>query len=119
MTRLLFAGVALCTVIGMSSAFADDRDFKLINATGYPIKSVYIDESSSDSWTDNSIDAVMNDGDEVNMKFGKGDKGCKWDMKVVWTDNTSSVWKNFDLCTIEVIKLHYNRDTDAATAEVK
>ncbi len=111
---LAFVGLA-----GAAPALAEDRDFDLMNATGYPIKTVLIDESASDAWTDNMLSGVMADGDTVRMHFGKGDKGCNWDMKVTWTDNTSSVWKNFDLCTIEAIKLHYNRDTDTASAEVK
>jgi hypothetical protein len=95
----------------------DDRDFDLINATGYAIKEVYIDESSSTNWTDNEVSGTFGDGEKIRFKFGKGEKGCKWDMKVVWTDNSSSIWHNFNLCEINSIKLKYNKATDESSAE--
>lgn len=116
MTRIIFAAAGLALLA--SPAFADDRDFDLVNATGYPIKTVLIDESASDAWTDNMLNDVMEDGVTVHMHFGKGDKGCKWDMKITWTDSSSAVWHGFDLCTINSITLHYNRSTDTTTAEV-
>jgi hypothetical protein len=116
MTRILLAATA--ALLFAAPAFAEDRDFDLVNATGYPIKTVLIDEAASDSWTDNMLGDVMNEGDTVRMHFGKGDKGCKWDMKVTFTDASTAEWHGFDLCSIEKITLHYNRQTDVTSAEV-
>lgn len=114
----LFATTVAAVTFCGASAFAMDRDFDLTNATGYPIKSVLIDEAASDVWTDNALEGVMNDGDTVHMHFGKSDKGCKWDMKVTFTDSTSAEWHGFDLCSINTITLRYNRKTDVTSAEV-
>ncbi len=115
---IISAGFAL--LLSAAPAFAADRDFDLVNNTGYDIKSVFIDESASPTWTDNAIDSTMKDGETVRMKFGKGDVGCKWDMKVVFADdNSAAVWHGFNLCEINTIKLHYNRNTDVTTAVVE
>lgn len=115
MHRTLLAAACLAG-LSATPALAVDRDFDLTNATGYPIREIYIDEASKDHWTDNAIEGVLDNGDKVRMQFGKSDVGCAWDMKVVWTDNTSSVWKGFNLCQINSITLKYNRSTDSATA---
>ena len=119
MRKITYALIGLASVFCATPSFADDRDFELINATGYPIREIYIDEARSKNWSENELDSVLKNGEAMHFKFGKSDRGCKWDMKVVWTDDTSSVWSNLDLCKIEVIKLKYNRKTDEATAEVK
>jgi hypothetical protein len=119
MKKIACAIIGLVGVFCAAPSFADDRDFELTNATGYSIREIYIDEASSKNWSENELDSVLKDGESMQFKFGKSDRGCKWDMKVVWTDDTSSVWSNLDLCTIEFIKLKYNRKTDEATAEVK
>lgn len=98
-------------------ARADNRDFELTNGTGYPIKHVYIDENSSDSWTDDILGRdILNDGESVQVQFGKGDKGCMWDMKVVYDDGDTAVWHGFNLCTINSIKLKWNKSTGVTTA---
>jgi len=113
---LAAAGFAMLFAV---PALADDRDFDLTNATGYPIKTMLIDESASNVWGNNELDSILNDGSTVRVKFGKGDKGCKWDMKVTFTDDSSAEWHGFDLCTINSIILHYNRSTDVTSAEVQ
>jgi|SRR5450432_2322587 hypothetical protein len=117
MSKTLLAATALTLLIA-APAFAADRDFDLTNATGYPIKTVLIDEAASDVWTDNMLESTMGEGDTVHMHFGRGDKGCKWDMKVTFTDDTTAEWHAFDLCSISTITLHYNRKTDVTSAEL-
>lgn len=117
MNKILMGFAASALLLVASPSFADDRDFDLVNATGYPIGKVYIDESASDAWSENMLPAVMQDGEMVHMKFGKGDKGCKWDMKISWTDGSPDVvWSGFDLCTINKITLKWDRATNTTSA---
>jgi len=117
--RYTLLAAAAMTLLFVAPAFAEDRDFDLVNATGYPIKSVLIDEAASDVWTDNELSGVMDDGATVHMHFGQGDKGCKWDMKVIFTDDSNAEWHGFDLCSINTITLHYNRNSDVTSAEIQ
>ena len=117
MKRLSLVAALIMGSLFAGSAWADNRDFSLINATGYQIKHVYIDESSSDSWSDDVLEKdFLDDGDSVDIQFGQADKGCNWDMKVVYSDGESAVWTGFNLCTINSIKLKWNKDTGVTTA---
>ncbi|MEI8395442.1 MAG: hypothetical protein WCF85_11945 [Rhodospirillaceae bacterium] len=115
LTCALLSGIAFAL-----PALADSRDFELVNGTGYPIKHVYIDEASSDSWSEDILGRdVLDNGESVKIEFGKADKGCKWDMKVVYTDASSAVWSNLNLCTIDSLTLKYNHDTGVTSAVSK
>jgi hypothetical protein len=38
-------------------------------------------------------------------------KSCHWDLKVVYTvDSSNAVWNDIDLCTVEKITIHYDKD---------
>ena len=50
------------------------------------------------------------------MKFSQADKGCRWNVKVTWADdNTSSIFRNIDLCKTEVMTLKYDKAADKAS----
>lgn len=120
MRKLALACALALGALFSQSALADNRDFELTNGTGYPIKHVYIDESSSDSWSDDVLGKdTLDDGDSVQIEFGKGDKGCKWDMKVVYDDGETAIWHGFDLCTINSVKLKWSKSTGETTAVVR
>jgi len=115
------AVVALSGLILVSPAFADNRDFDLINATGYPIKGVYMDVSASRSWGyENELSNQLQDGETIRITFGRGDgRSCMWDLKVVWADDSADdVWTNINVCTANSIKLRYNRNSNETTAEI-
>ena len=112
---------AFAAVIGLAvPALADDakQDFELVNKTGYDLKSIYIGPSSSDHWSPVTVDQPsITDGMTVNVHFNSGTKTCHWDLKVVYSDDDSSaVWQKIDLCTVEKITIHYNRDKDVTSA---
>jgi len=112
---------AFAAVIGLAvPALADDakQDFELVNKTGYDLRSIYIGPSSSDHWSPVTVDQPsITDGMTVNVHFNSGTKTCHWDLKVVYSDDDSSaVWQKIDLCTVEKITIHYNRDKDVTSA---
>lgn len=116
--RTLMALVLVCTGFLATASLADDRDFELINATGYTIKGVYLDTTSSRVWGyENEIDEPFKDGETLSVKFGRGDKGCLWDMRIVWADGSKDdVWTGFNLCEISTITLKYDRNADKTWA---
>ena len=59
-------------------------------------------------------------GHAVEISFTGDPDSCKWDLKVDWAeDYPATVWQDVNLCNISNITLHYNRDTDETTAELK
>jgi hypothetical protein len=94
------------------------QDFTLVNNTGYQINKVFVSPASSNSWQEDVLGRdVLNNGKSVNIKFHRSTPGCKWDLKVVYTDDGSSaVWKGFNICAISKITIKYNRKTDTTSA---
>lgn len=109
---------ALAVLLGtMGSAFAGKQDFTLTNATGYPIKHVYVAASSSDSWEEDVLGKDLLSEDEyVEISFDRGTPNCKWDMKVIYTDGDQAVWHGLNLCSISKVTLKWNRSSGVTTA---
>ena len=118
MNRLKSALLTVVMIVSSNAAMADKRNFSLTNATGYDIHSVFVDSSHSNSWSDDIMGRdIFHDGETIDVHFDGADKGCKWDMKIEWTDGEPATeWHDFDLCQITSITLKYNRKTGATTA---
>ncbi|MBA4788546.1 MAG: argininosuccinate lyase [Rhizobiales bacterium] len=122
MKRSLFgAALALATFAissAVSPAMAAKQDFELVNKTGYDISHVYVSPTKSEDWEEDVLGKdVLSDGDAWDIEFDRGDKTCKWDLKVVYADdNSSAYWRNIDLCKVEKITIRYNRKSDTTSA---
>ena len=94
------------------------QDFTLSNRTGYELKEVYVAPSASDDWENDVLGTgTLGDGVAVEIKFNRASKTCKWDLKVVYTvDSSNAVWKNIDLCSVDKITIRYNKTTDTTSA---
>lgn len=115
--------VALATLNGSSSFAADQRNVTVVNGTGYGIKFLGFNNPGDDDWSDNELPpgSVLPDGNSVYVKFNTGDKGCKWNIRIDWADEgyPGVLWRDINLCSIDVITLRYDRATDKTTAELK
>ena len=120
MTKVRFAAVFAAVLAFAAPAFAQEakQDFKLINATGYELKALYVSPSKSDEWGDDILGQdVLSDGQAVNVHFSPKVHTCKWDLRVTYTDdNSNAVWSDIDLCTVEKITIHYDRNNDVTRA---
>ncbi|MBV9827210.1 MAG: argininosuccinate lyase [Alphaproteobacteria bacterium] len=108
-------GLALGTPANAQDA---KQDFRLINRTGYELKEVYVSPAKADNWQEDVMGQdVLEDGKSVNIHFSPKVKTCKWDLKVVYTDdNSSAVWSDIDLCSVDKITIHYDRKNDVTRA---
>lgn len=111
-----FAFVAALT--GSAQADEAKQDFRLVNKTGYEIKEVYVSPSKSTDWEEDILgDGVLGDQEGRDIHFHRSVKSCHWDLKVVYTvDSSSAIWNEIDLCTVEKITIHYDKDADKTTA---
>lgn len=105
----LFAVVIALVCFSNVAFAADDRDFTVVNATGYPIKFIGVNAPGDDQFNENELNGIMADGGTVNVKFSKGDKGCNWNMVVGWEGYTTAViFTDMDLCKISKVTLKYD-----------
>lgn len=119
MTRtMLAAGLLLCALTTTATADGAKQDFKLINKTGYELKELYVSPSKESDWQDDVLgQATLGDGQFANVHFHRSATACKWDLKVVYSvDSSSAVWSDIDLCTVENITIRYDKDADKTTA---
>ena len=116
---MLFAAMAAVLLVTSPVRAADAKqDFKLVNRTGYVLSKVYVSPSKSDDWEEDILgEDTLANGESQEIKFHRSEKTCKWDLKVVYEiDNSHAVWKDIDLCEVEKITIHYNKETDKTTA---
>ena len=82
--------VTLATLVFLAwggTASADDRNFTVVNNTGYPIKGLFVNPPGDNVFNDNELSAVLAEGASFAVKFSGADKGCTWNIKVTWTDS--------------------------------
>ncbi len=119
MRSLAIASMAVAVVLAMPAAAQDAKqDFRLVNRTGYELKEVYVSPAKADDWQEDILGkGVLEDGKSVNIHFNPRARTCKWDLKVVYTeDDSSAVWSNINLCDVEKITIHYDRKNDVTRA---
>ncbi len=60
---------------------------------------------------------MLENGNAVNIHFSRNVRSCNWDLKVVYTEDSSkAVWSDIDLCSVEKITIHYDRKSDVTRA---
>lgn len=113
-----FFAAAIAFTAQPASAQEAKQDFTLSNRTGYELKEVYVAPTASNDWEDDVLGTgTLGNGASVDIKFHRASKTCKWDLKVVYTvDSSNAVWKNIDLCSVDKITIRYNKSTDTTTA---
>ena len=104
-----------------AGALAQDADFVLANATGYPIREVFISPSKSKAWGGDILGKhIINHEDAWKITFPKDASQCMQDMKIVFDDDASEVvWEGFNLCEINKITLTYNRSSGETKARTE
>ena len=99
----LFGALVALTVmtLSVSPAFADPRDFELVNGSGRDIAEIYVAPSNLDDWGDNLIPEgkVLPNGNAVPIAFKRFTEGdCYYDVKVVTTDGGEGELNQVNLC---------------------
>ncbi len=107
---------ALILATGATALMVGDQDFVLVNRTGYDINEVYLATPKSKVWGEDVMGQdVLENGAKVPIEFSHEATACKWDMKIVFTDEEEAVWEGFNLCEISEITLRYEGKRPTAT----
>ena len=116
MRRFVFLAAAVAAALVAAPASAVDRNVSFINETGRDIEFVGFNPPGDEDWNDNEIGDLLEDGDDEYVKFNQVDHGCTWNIRIVYTDDQSSVrFDGIDLCVISDITLSYDGDSDETT----
>jgi hypothetical protein len=113
----LAAAVWFFSLLCAANSFAEgDQDFTLHNQTGKVIAEIYVGPTSSDEWGSDVMGKdVVPDGSSVHITFHPNATAKHWDLKIVFDDEKSTVWTNFDLTTIDDITISFKEGKPWAT----
>ena len=105
--QALGALLALSVVaVSTSTAFADPRDFELVNNTGSDIEEIYVGPSNQVDWGDNLVPdgKILPHGNTVPINFKRFVQGdCLYDIKVVTTDGDEGELSQVNLCETSTV----------------
>ena len=98
-------------------AQAAKQDFTLVNKTGDTISQVYVSAANAKSWEEDVMGSdTLDDGEEVDIAFERGERGCLYDLKVVYSDGDSAEWGRIDLCSVHRISIYWGRKAGTTRA---
>jgi hypothetical protein len=110
---LCFAALAL-SLITATAAFAGDQDFTVVNKTGVEIHKLFVSPHSSDDWGEDILGKdTLDDGETLNIKFGRSAKAAHWDLKIEDEKGHSVTWENLNLLEISKVTLRINKEGKA------
>lgn len=113
--RRIIAAAALAATFVSSPAWADKRDFRLLNRTGNTVREVYVSPTRANDWEEDILDVdTLADEQHVDISFDDdGRKTCMYDLKLVYNDGESEEWDKINLCEVSKITVRYTRDGTA------
>lgn len=118
--RNLLAAGMLAVALIPAAAFAANQDFTLRNRTGYTINEVYVSSVRSDDWEEDVMGRdTLEDGDAVDISFSRGERACRWDLKVIYEDGDEAEWSNLNLCATSEISLRYDHKSGRTWANAE
>ena len=110
------AAAALLCLAG-TAAQAGKQDFNLVNNTGYQVDKVFVSSVGAKSWEDDIMGRdTLDDGGSVAISFEKGERGCHYDLKVVYHDGDEAEWHDVNLCEVSTIHIHWDKSAGVTTA---
>lgn len=89
---------------GTSSGSTADRHVTIVNNTNTSIREFYGSNAGADTWQEDILGSdVLPAGSSVSINFDDGSGYCNFDFKAVFSDGTSLVDSNVDVCTTSTV----------------
>lgn len=110
MRRIILSALLAASLLPAAAVAQGKQDFTLVNRTGYDIDEVYVSPVKTDDWEEDVMGRdTLDNGDSVDISFGRKDKSCRYDLKVVYSDGEEAEWDSLDLCSISRVVIRYDR----------
>jgi hypothetical protein len=105
----ILAGLALAVaaVTTAAPAFADQRDFVLINSTGAGLVEAHVRPSGQVDWGENVLRDTLGNGGSVTISFARFTPGdCLYDIMVVTDEGNEGALSQVNLCEATTITFY-------------
>ena len=109
----LSAAAMFAALLSATPAFAQSRDFVLVNKTGKAVNEVYVSASATNDWEEDVLgqDTLAN-GSRVTITFPSSTSKCMHDIKIVHASGDTAEWSAINLCEVSVVSIRYDADGD-------
>lgn len=98
------AALALTACEETTTTTSADRHVTIVNNTNVAIREFYGSNAGADTWQEDILGSnVLPAGSSVNINFDDGSGYCTFDFKAVFTDGSSLVDQNVDVCTTSTV----------------
>ena len=99
---------------------AESREVRIFNETGYRIDFIGVNAPGDEDWSKNRVTSVLRNGTSAQVSLVE-DGNCRRDIRIAWARKkfAPKVLKDVDLCSIRVLRLHYNQKTEALSYETR
>ena len=119
--RDMFLVARILTVLMMLSpvpSSAESRQVRIVNETGYGIEFIGVNAPGDEDWRKNRIISVIRNGTSAQVSLLEDGK-CRRDIRIAWDRKkfAPKVLKDVDLCSLRILTLHYNQETEALSYE--
>jgi hypothetical protein len=96
------------------------QDFTLHNNTDVEFHSLHISPHSSDDWEEDILGKdTLGPGESVKIEFDDHEKHGHWDLKVTDKAGDSLEWYDLNLVEISEVTLHWDREKQKGSADIK
>lgn len=103
----------------VTTAFANDLDFTLVNQTGRSFEGLYITSSDNKDWDANILldGKVLAAGGKISVRFKNDAKAATWDFNLVDDEGLSVTFEKVKLAGVDTVTL---KDVNGTiTAEIE
>jgi hypothetical protein len=106
-------------LLGVTSAFANDLDFTLVNHTGRSFEGLYITASDNKDWDANLLldGKVLAAGGKISVRFKNDARSGTWDFNLVDDEGLSVTFDKVKLAGVDTVTLEDVNGT--ITAEIQ
>ena len=103
MRNLLVAAAAVIALGAPAAASAQTESvsFSIRNDSSATLALIYYGESSSDEWSDDILQGVIEPGDTVEITVDDGLEECEYDFHYVFDDGGEYTEMNVDMCELD------------------
>src|SRR5262249_28080340 len=94
-------------LLTLTSAFANDLDFTLVNQTGRSFEGLYITATNNKDWDANILldGKVLAAGAKIQVRFKNDAKSEFWDFNLVDDEGLSVTFNKVDLAGVDTVTL--------------
>jgi hypothetical protein len=106
MIRTMIALLAMTSLATVAQASHLTRDLNLVNSSRTTVASFFASHAGTDQWDVNLLSRrglQPNHFVQLDLDDPTGD--CRYDFKLVFTDGTSVIHRNVDICALRIYTL--------------